>query len=143
MPRASGQAKVESKKGYIEIEVEFRNLVPATKFGTEYLTYVLWAITPEGRAVNLGEILLDKHSRGKLDVTTKLQVFGLVVTAGAQGASPDSPVATGPGSIVKGTHGAWQDSCRTPPGAKEEKCALVQSVTAEDRPNVGLTVVFD
>ena len=44
--------------------------------------------------------------------------------------------------MVKGTHGAWQVSCRTPPGAKEEKCALVQSVTAEDRPNVGLTVVF-
>ena len=52
------------------------------------------------------------------------------------------PVATGPGSIVRETHGAWQVSCRTPPGAKEEKCALVQSVTAEDRPNVGLTVVF-
>ena len=44
--------------------------------------------------------------------------------------------------MVKETHGAWQVSCRTPPGAKEEKCALVQSVTAEDRPNVGLTVVF-
>ena len=51
-------------------------------------------------------------------------------------------VGHGPGSVVKGTHGAWQVSCRTPPGAKEEKCALVQSVTAEDRPNVGLTVVF-
>ena len=50
--------------------------------------------------------------------------------------------ATGPGSVVRETHGAWQVSCRTPPGAKEEKCALVQSVTAEDRPNVGLTVVF-
>jgi invasion protein IalB len=53
-----------------------------------------------------------------------------------------APAATGPGSIVRETHGAWQVSCRTPPGAKEEKCALVQSVTAEDRPNVGLTVVF-
>lgn len=50
--------------------------------------------------------------------------------------------ATGPGSVVRGTYGAWQLSCRTPPGAREEKCALVQSVTAEDRPNVGLTVVF-
>lgn len=64
--------------------------------------------------------------------------------AGAQGASPDeaAPGATGPGSVVRETHGAWQVSCRKPPGAKEEKCALVQSVTAEDRPNVGLTVVF-
>ena len=56
MPSANGQAKVESKKGYIEIEVEFGNLQKPTTFGSEYLTYVLWAISPEGRAVNLGEI---------------------------------------------------------------------------------------
>ena len=63
--------------------------------------------------------------------------------AAAQGATAEAaPDATGPGSVVRETHGAWQVSCRTPPGAKEEKCALVQSVTAEDRPNVGLTVVF-
>ena len=62
--------------------------------------------------------------------------------AGAGAASEAAPAATGPGSVVRETHGAWQVSCRTPPGAKEEKCALVQSVTAEDRPNVGLTVVF-
>jgi len=69
--------------------------------------------------------------------------FVLVSQAAAQGAAPDAaPGATGPGSVVRETHGAWQVSCRTPPGAKEEKCALVQSVTAEDRPNVGLTVVF-
>ena len=58
----------------------------------------------------------------------------------AQEGSPEAAV-TGPGSVVRNTYGAWQVSCRTPPGAKEEKCALVQSVTAEDRPNVGLTVV--
>jgi invasion protein IalB len=70
-------------------------------------------------------------------------VLSIVSLAAAQSASPDvAPGATGPGSIVRETHGAWQVSCRTPPGAKEEKCALVQSVTAEDRPNVGLTVVF-
>jgi outer membrane protein OmpA-like peptidoglycan-associated protein len=80
MPDAHGQAKVESKQGYIEIEVEFRNLPEATQFGAEYLTYVLWAITPEGRTSNLGEILRNGTS-GKLDVTTELQVFGLVVTA--------------------------------------------------------------
>ncbi len=69
--------------------------------------------------------------------------FGMANQVGAQGVSPEAaPVATGPGSVVRATHGAWQVSCRTPPGAKEEKCALVQSVTAEDRPNVGLTVVF-
>jgi invasion protein IalB len=69
--------------------------------------------------------------------------LGLAGYVEAQGASTEAaPAATGPGSVVRETHGAWQVSCRTPPGAKEEKCALVQSVTAEDRPNVGLTVVF-
>ena len=69
--------------------------------------------------------------------------LGIAGHVEAQGASTEAaPVATGPGSVVRETHGAWQVSCRTPPGAKEEKCALVQSVTAEDRPNVGLTVVF-
>jgi outer membrane protein OmpA-like peptidoglycan-associated protein len=80
LPNAHGEAKVESKKGYIEIEVEFDRLQPATKHGAEYLTYVLWAITPEGRTSNLGEILLNGSS-GKLNVTTELQVFGLAVTA--------------------------------------------------------------
>jgi len=65
---AHGEAKVESKKGYIEIEVEFDNLQPANKQGSEYLTYVLWAITPEGRTSNLGEILLSGGTKGKLKV---------------------------------------------------------------------------
>ncbi|HEX7424951.1 MAG TPA: OmpA family protein [Terriglobales bacterium] len=81
MPGANGQAKVESKKGYIEIEVEFGNLQKPTTFGNEYLTYIFWAISPEGRAVNLGEVLVGESSRSKLDVTTDLQAFALVVTA--------------------------------------------------------------
>jgi len=81
MSKAHGEAKVESKKGYIEIEVEFRDMTDPTQFGAEYLTYVLWAITPEGRTSNLGEILRGGGTSGKLDVTTELQVFGLVVTA--------------------------------------------------------------
>ncbi len=80
LPKSRGEAKVESKQGYIEIEVEFDDLQPATKNGAEYLTYVLWAITPEGRTSNLGEILLN-GTKSKLNVTTELQVFGLVVTA--------------------------------------------------------------
>jgi outer membrane protein OmpA-like peptidoglycan-associated protein len=80
MPKASGEAKVESKQGYIEIEVEFDELQKPTTFGNEYLTYVMWAITPEGRPVNLGEVLLNGN-RSKLDVTTDLQAFALVVTA--------------------------------------------------------------
>ncbi len=79
-PNAHGSAKVEGKKGYIAIEAEFRDLPDATQFGGEYLTYVLWAITPDGRTSNLGEILLDGHN-GKLNITTALQEFGLIVTA--------------------------------------------------------------
>ena len=80
LAKAHGEAKVESKQGYIEIEVEFRDLLPAADYGPEYLTYVMWAITPEGRATNLGEVLLN-GSNSKLDVTTELQTFGLIVTA--------------------------------------------------------------
>ncbi len=80
MPGAHAEAKVESKKGYIEIEVEFHGMEAPTSFGTEYLTYVLWAVTPEGRPVNLGEILVSGKS-SKLDVTTDLQAFALIVTA--------------------------------------------------------------
>ncbi len=81
MPAANGQAKVESKKGYTEIEVEFGNLQKPTTFGNEYLTYILWAISPEGRAINLGEVLVGQNHRSKLDVTTDLQAFALIVTA--------------------------------------------------------------
>src|SRR5437868_4067980 len=81
MPAAKGQAKVKSKKGYTEIEVEFGNLQKPTTFGNEYLTYILWAISPEGRAVNLGEVLVGGNHRSKLDVTTDLQAFALIVTA--------------------------------------------------------------
>ncbi|MGC9973447.1 MAG: OmpA family protein [Bryobacteraceae bacterium] len=80
LPNAHGQAKVESKQGYIEIEVEFRELQAATAYGPEFLTYVMWAITPEGRTVNLGEVLLN-GTNSKLNVTTQLQSFGLIVTA--------------------------------------------------------------
>jgi outer membrane protein OmpA-like peptidoglycan-associated protein len=80
LPAARGEAKVESKQGYIEIEVEFRNLQSATRFGPEFLTYVMWTITPEGRAANMGEVILN-GSKSKLNVTTDLQAFGLVVTA--------------------------------------------------------------
>jgi outer membrane protein OmpA-like peptidoglycan-associated protein len=80
LPESRGEAKVESKKGYSEIEVEFDELQPANRFGPEFLTYVLWAITPEGRATNLGEVILD-GSEGKMNVSTELQSFALIVTA--------------------------------------------------------------
>ncbi len=81
MPSANGEAQVNSKRGSIEIEAEFGNLQKPTTFGNEYLTYVLWAISPEGRAVNLGEVLVGDNHRSKLHVTTDLQAFALIVTA--------------------------------------------------------------
>ena len=81
MPSAAGEAKVESKRGALEIEVEFSGLDRPTSFGNEYLTYVLWAISPEGRQVNIGEVLVGDNRRSKLDVTTDLQAFALIVTA--------------------------------------------------------------
>src|SRR5437763_7771672 len=81
MPAAMGQAKVESKRGALKIEVEFSGLDMPTSFGNEYLTYVLWAISPEGRQANIGEVLVGDNHRSKLDVTTDLQAFALVVTA--------------------------------------------------------------
>ena len=81
MPSANGVAEVNSKRGSIAIEAEFGGLQKPTAFGNEYLTYVLWAISPEGRAVNLGEVLLGGNHRSKLNVTTDLQAFALIVTA--------------------------------------------------------------
>jgi outer membrane protein OmpA-like peptidoglycan-associated protein len=80
MPSARGEAKVNSKRGSIEIEAEFSGLQKPTSFGGEYLTYILWAISPEGRAANLGEVLVG-GTKNKLNVTTDLQAFALIVTA--------------------------------------------------------------
>ncbi len=81
MPSANGVAQINSKRGSIAIEAEFGDLQKPTTFGNEYLTYVLWAISPEGRAVNLGEVLIGGNHRSKLNVTTDLQAFALIVTA--------------------------------------------------------------
>ena len=81
MPAAAGEAKVESKRGTLAVEVEFSGLDKPTSFGSEYLTYVLWAISPEGRPVNIGEVLVGDNHRSKLDVTTDLQAFAMIVTA--------------------------------------------------------------
>jgi outer membrane protein OmpA-like peptidoglycan-associated protein len=81
MPEARGEAKVQSEQGVIKIDAEMEKLGPATQFGPEYLTYVMWAITPEGRATNVGEVLLNHSGKTKLDATSDLQSFGLIVTA--------------------------------------------------------------
>src|SRR5581483_1429419 len=81
MPEATGHAKVDGKEGRLAISAEVQHLAPATKFGGQYLTYVLWAVTPEGRSVNLGEVVPNDDGKSKIDVTTDLQAFGLVITA--------------------------------------------------------------
>src|SRR6202049_3299077 len=81
MPAVGGHAKVDGKVGRPAISGELTHMQPPTSFGGQYLTYVLWAITPEGRSVNLGEVLPSEGGKSKLDVTTDLQAFGLIVTA--------------------------------------------------------------
>ena len=73
---ARGNATVSGEKGYIRIDARFDKLSPPSQFGREYLTYVLWAITPEGRATNLGEVQRDDDD-ARVKVTTELQAFGL------------------------------------------------------------------
>src|SRR5260370_10759933 len=97
MPPAGGDAKVESHKGYIEVDAHFKNMEPASMYGPEYLTYVLWAITPEGRPKNMGEVVLNGSVNSKLDVTAELQAFGLIVTA-----EPYYAVTTPSDAVVMG-----------------------------------------
>jgi outer membrane protein OmpA-like peptidoglycan-associated protein len=81
MPTATGQAEIATKHGAIEIKAEILNFQSPSSFGGEYLTYVLWAISPEGRAVNLGELTVGEDQKSKLTVTTDLQAFALIITA--------------------------------------------------------------
>ena len=81
LPKAKGDATVESKRGRVSIDAKFDHLESPARFGREYLTYVLWAITPEGRPKNLGEVLADASNKARISVTTDLQALGLLVTA--------------------------------------------------------------
>ena len=80
LPGAKGEAKVTSERGGLHISAEFKGLTPANGFGAEYLTYVLWAISADGRPQNLGEVL-PAGTKNNIEVTTSLQSFGLIVTA--------------------------------------------------------------
>jgi hypothetical protein len=81
LPQATGEAKVEAKTGATSIEVSIRNMQQPSKLGAEFLTYVLWAVTPDGRAGNTGEIVINKNGEGKLEATTPAQTFALIITA--------------------------------------------------------------
>jgi outer membrane protein OmpA-like peptidoglycan-associated protein len=80
MSRGGGEARIENKGNRVEIQAKFVNMEEATNFGLEYLTYVLWAVSPQGRAVNLGEVQV-KNGSAQVKAITDLQTFGLVVTA--------------------------------------------------------------
>jgi outer membrane protein OmpA-like peptidoglycan-associated protein len=81
MPDAKGDATVESKRGGTVIDANFEHMLPTQRFGSEYLTYTLWAVTPEGGVRNLGEIVPGTSDKATLHVSTELQAFGLIVTA--------------------------------------------------------------
>ncbi len=81
MAQATGEAKVEAKTGATSIEVSIKNMQQPSKLGAEFLTYVLWAVTPDGRAGNTGEIVINKNGEGKLSATTPAQTFALIITA--------------------------------------------------------------
>jgi len=80
MQDATGEAKVECKNNRMEIESKYTGLEDTSKFGLEYLTYVFWAVSPQGRAENLGEVVV-KHGSAQLKAVTDLQTFGMIVTA--------------------------------------------------------------
>jgi outer membrane protein OmpA-like peptidoglycan-associated protein len=81
MTQANGEAKVEAKQGKTNIEVSVTGIEPPTKFGAEFLTFVLWAVTPDGRTGNLGELIANRNGEAKLNATTPAQTFSLIVTA--------------------------------------------------------------
>jgi hypothetical protein len=81
LQKAEGRATVEVKNGYTKIDLNVRKVGPPTIFGNEFLTYVLWAITPEGKAVNLGELIPDGSDKATMHITSPYSTFGLLVTA--------------------------------------------------------------
>lgn len=104
LPKVKGQATVESKQGRTEIDARFENLSTPQGFGLEYMTYVLWAITPEGRPINLGEVVANSSDKASLHVTTDLKAFGLLITA-----EPYSAVRQ-PGDVVVAENRVREDT---------------------------------
>jgi len=81
MSQASGEAKVTAKSGATDVDVSIKGLLQPTTLGTEFMTYVLWAVSSEGRTSNLGQVFVNKDGEGKLSATTQMQTFSLFVTA--------------------------------------------------------------
>jgi hypothetical protein len=81
LPNAEGKATVEVKNGYTRIDLNLKHLEAPTRFGAEFLTYVLWAVTPAGRAINLGEVIANGSDKASMQVTSPESTFGLLLTA--------------------------------------------------------------
>ncbi len=81
LPQARGEATVENRRGATAIDARFNHVPPPTRFGAGYLTYVVWAISPDGRAQNVGELVLNGSDKGRLTASTPMQAFALIVTA--------------------------------------------------------------
>ncbi|HTQ61022.1 MAG TPA: OmpA family protein [Candidatus Solibacter sp.] len=81
MPQAFGEAKVQAKTGATQIEVSLKNMADPSKLGAEFLTFVLWVVTPDGRTGNTGELLINKNGEAKLNATTPAQTFAMIITA--------------------------------------------------------------
>lgn len=81
LPEASGRASVRVLGGVTELDVRVSGLTAPSRFDPRLLTYVLWAVTPQGRPVSLGELIPNRADKARLKVSTPLQSFALIVTA--------------------------------------------------------------
>jgi len=81
VPQASGEAKVEAKTGGTNIKLKVTSMPQPTTLGAEFLTYVLWTVTPDGSTNNIAEIPIDKEGNGKLSAKAQSQTFAMIVTA--------------------------------------------------------------
>ena len=108
-PQAQGTADVNSRLGHMEIKLDVKHLPAARSFGPLYLTYVIWAITPDGHASNLGEVVVSHDGNYQGTVTTDLQAFGLIVTAEPYFDVPQpSDVVVMENIIRNDTQGKWE-----------------------------------
>ena len=106
---AKGSANVRGQLGHMEVKVDIKGLPSPRTFGPLYLTYVLWAITPDGRPYNLGEVVVDSNGNYSGQVTTQLQAFGLIITAEPYfNVHQPSDVVVMENIIRNDTKGKWQ-----------------------------------
>jgi outer membrane protein OmpA-like peptidoglycan-associated protein len=136
LPKAKGEALVQSKQGRTEIDAAFQNLTGPQYLGLEYRTYIFWALTPDGRPHYFGEVVPGALSRARLHVTTDLQVSALMLTAEPYAAvrQPGKAVvlekAVAIEGKVKGVEDRHEVSSRT---ERDAALAKAQADTAEAR----------